>query len=118
MGVGGGSRGPSALRVGETTDGDVSFLRDEASSSDEPLDSSSQESATGLAAFLGFDADVDEVDFEVFVTIGREMSCTGPFSPRDSPRREDWSSELGSAMACRRAEPVSGVSVYIQDFEG
>lgn len=43
----------------------------------------------------------------IFFTFGREMSCTGPFSPMDRLRSVDSSSALGSDMALARGS--SGV---------
>lgn len=100
MGVGGGSSGPSALSVGERTDGDAVSVEEAGSSSVDRLASSSQESATGFAAdFLGLEVDGAEVGCVGLLAVGREMSCTGPFLPMARSRSVDWSSALGSSMA-------------------
>lgn len=91
--MGGGSSGPSALIVGERTDGEARLDLVAGSSSLDRLASSSQESATGSLEGL------DVFGAEILLGIGRDISWTGPFLPMARLRSVDWSSALGSDMA-------------------
>lgn len=108
IGVGGGSRGPSMLIVGDNTeDGEAALVRAAASSSEKSA-SSSQESATGSTAFFGFPgAEVGAP--EAFVKFGLATSGTRPLSPIDRVCSADLSSERGSDMVgcAPRVEKIS-----------
>jgi hypothetical protein len=93
MGVGGGSRGPSAVTEGERA---VSgLLEEEASSSEEETvsASSSQESAMTGAFFLG---------------MGRGMSLMAALVLSERSLREEWSSEAVVEAAGTDIGAVSG----------
>lgn len=100
MGVGGGSRGPSAAEVTEGESmvaGSWSGAGESMSGEDEESSaSSSQESATG-AAFFFLAAEGWVLDI-VVVTVGRGMFLTGLWAMERS-RREEWSSEVAAAEA-------------------